>query len=80
MLGREEVMQAQIIEVDDKTLKVMPNNWESNSQEVGCCIGYVELRERASTISKWRTTLAISGHLSFACLTRKRWTYQLRYD
>ncbi|RRF96006.1 MAG: hypothetical protein DUD39_15815, partial [Coriobacteriaceae bacterium] len=31
---------------------------------------YVELRKLASAMSIWRTTLAVSGHLSLAWLTR----------
>ena len=33
---------------------------------------YVELRKLASDIIIWRTTLAVSGHLSLAWLTRNR--------
>ena len=33
---------------------------------------YVELRKLASAMSIWRTTLAVSGHLSLAWLTRNR--------
>ena len=33
---------------------------------------YVELRKLASAMSIWRTTLAVTGHLSLAWLTRNR--------
>ena len=44
----------------------------SDSLDNEGCQTYVELRKLASAMSIWRTTLAVSGHLSLAWLTRNR--------
>lgn len=50
----------------------MVSKLNSNSLDNEGCQTYVELRKLASDIIIWRTTLAVSGHLSLAWLTRNR--------
>ena len=55
----------------DKPYQIVING-ESDSLDNEGRQTYVELRKLASAMSIWRTTLAVSGHLSLAWLTRNR--------